>query len=142
MGTISKMSKALFLLIFVLAGCATRSPSLIKGNEIVRQIPLGISSAEVKKALGQSVVIGYQRAPENTKEFIPITLKNPYRIDILKTADGGRRYEVVFYLTPLKYADGRITDDELTPFIFEEDRLVGQGWDFLQRLKKDQDRLD
>ncbi len=136
------MRETIFLfLTFVLAGCATRSPSFIKGNEIVRQIPLGISSAEVKKALGQSVVIGYQRSPENTKEFLPITLKNPYRIDILKTADH-RQYEVVFYLTHLKHADGLITDDELTPFVFEKDRLVGKGWNFLRHLKKNQNPPD
>jgi hypothetical protein len=131
------MRKAfLVLLTFILSGCAARSPSLIKGDQIIGQIPLGFSSKEVKNVLGQGVVIGYKRAGEDTKEFVPITLKNPYRIDILKTADR-RTFEVVFYLTRIKHADGRITDDELVPFIFEDDRLVGKGWNFLERLKKD-----
>ena len=135
------MRKAVVILLtFILSGCATRSPSLIKGNQVVRQIPLGVSSREVKNVLGQSVVIGYKRADENTKEFIPITLKNPYRIDILKTSD--RIFEIVFYLTRIKNADGRITDDELMPFVFEDDRLIGKGWNFLKRLKKNQDRPD
>lgn len=32
-------------------------------------------------------------------------------------------------------ADGAVSEDELTPLVFEKDVLVGNGWNFLNQLR-------
>ena len=41
-------------------------------------------------------------------------------------------FEVIYYVTDVKNDDGAITDDELTPLVFDEGNLIGWGWSFLQ----------
>lgn len=60
-------------------------------------------------------------------------IDNPYRSEWVATKDG-RRYEVLYYYTEIKERDDRITDDELTPLIFEDGKLVGWGYEVLRRL--------
>ena len=43
----------------------------------------------------------------------------------------GHVYEVYFYYTDCKMDDKAITDDELTPVVFEENKVVGWGIEFL-----------
>ena len=62
-------------------------------------------------------------------------IDNPYRTETLKGANG-HTYDVLYYYTDLKERDDKITDDELTPVIFEAGKLVGWGYDTLNRLTK------
>jgi hypothetical protein len=45
----------------------------------------------------------------------------------------GRTYEVWYYYTDLKQRDDKISDDELTPLVFDEEKLIGWGYPFLNR---------
>ena len=96
----------------------------------------GMSPQEVKAVLNDKVVTGYDLVNSKKQIFTPITLKNPYREETLKSGD--KTYEVAYYFTSIKKQDGMITDDELTPLVFENSRLIGQGWTFLNALKKEQ----
>lgn len=60
-------------------------------------------------------------------------IDNPYR-DETVTAKDGKRYEVLYYYTDMKQRDDKITDDELTPLIFQDGKLVGWGDSALKRL--------
>lgn len=60
-------------------------------------------------------------------------IDNPYR-DETVTAKDGKSYEVLYYYTDMKQRDDKITDDELTPLIFQDRKLVGWGDSALQRL--------
>lgn len=40
---------------------------------------------------------------------------------------------VWYYYTDRRWADGAITNDECTPVVFENDRVVGWGHDFLKQ---------
>jgi hypothetical protein len=40
--------------------------------------------------------------------------------------------EILFYYTD-RQADGGITNDELTPLVFERGELVGWGWSYLDQ---------
>jgi len=64
-----------------------------------------------------------------------VKIENPYLMETFQRGDR-RILKVVFYYTELKEADGRITANELTPFIFEQDFLIGWGWDFLNKNAK------
>lgn len=63
-------------------------------------------------------------------------IDNPYRSETV-TGKDGRTYEVLYYYTDLKQQDDKITDDELTPVVFQGGKLVGVGYDALHaRLQR------
>ena len=53
---------------------------------------------------------------------------NPYRSSAFSRDT--LAIEVIYYWTDLKRADGAVTDDELTPLVFFDNKLAGWGWDF------------
>lgn len=59
------------------------------------------------------------------------SIDNPYKRE-LKTR-GNRQFEVLYYYTHVKERDRKITEDELTPVVLENDRLIGWGWDFFEK---------
>jgi hypothetical protein len=59
---------------------------------------------------------------------IDIAVPNPYRSEIKKV--GNKNYEILFYYTDIRKQDGAITDDELTPLVLEDGKLIGWGWFF------------
>ncbi len=127
----------------IVGGCATKPSSLGRPMIDIHTIQVGMSHQEVKKILGDKVVTGYEIAnpavpaggsSDQLSQSKPITLKNPFRVEIYRTDD--KVCEVAFYFTTLKQQDGVITDDELTPLVFANDRLIGRGWQFYKNFKK------
>lgn len=49
----------------------------------------------------------------------------PYRSEILQGKN--KTFEVVYYVTDVKKDDNAIIDDELTPFVFDNGKLIGWG---------------
>ncbi len=117
-----------------LTGCMVTTTPLVKGLTNVREVELGMLKEEVQKMMGTEVVIGYDRSDNQSATFAPVTVKNPIRSENLKAQ--GKTYEVIYYFTQINDADGTINDDELTPMVFEKNKLIGKGWDFLSDLKK------
>lgn len=106
--------------------------SVIKEISNTRKIVPGMSKQEVIDIMGEEIIIGYERDINKTEEFTPITQKNPYRSETMQGK--GKKFEISYYFTQIKQADGLISDDELTPFVFEKDKLIGKGWVFLNNL--------
>lgn len=61
--------------------------------------------------------------------------KNPMREEDVR-GDDGRDYNVLFYYTDLHTRDDKITDDELTPVVLANGKVVGIGYPFLGSLRK------
>ena len=59
-------------------------------------------------------------------------IDNPYRTEVL-TGKDGKTYEVLYYYTDLNARDDKITDDELTPVVLQDGKLVGWGYPFLNQ---------
>jgi hypothetical protein len=57
-------------------------------------------------------------------------IDNPYKRELIKS--GERQFEILYYYTHVKKKDRKITDDELTPLVFENEKLIGWGWDFFE----------
>ena len=105
--------------------------------QAIEQLPLGLSRAEVEEKFDTSVVVGYETetpaASEASAKVKSITIQNPYKTQTIEKKN--KRYEVDYYLTHIYQADGVISDDELTPLVFGNGRLVGKGRVFLDKLR-------
>lgn len=137
------MKKAVVLSLFLLAfwGCAaTDQKSYSQLNMAsrrflsLRQIYVGMTRQEVEGVLGNQVIIGYEIHDEETGQYAPMTVKNPYRQE--QIVDGDKVYEIDYYFVGINAADGQITDDELSPLVFVKNQLMGYGWDYLDKKVK------
>jgi hypothetical protein len=120
------------LLIVFIASCASHPKANIDAflsmdqvrntnRDNLARLSVGMSKSQVLKVMGARTV-----------ETELMAIKNPYRVETLKASDG-KTYEIVSYYTDIKKTDGTITDDELTPLVFEAGKLIGWGWSFLNQ---------
>jgi hypothetical protein len=62
-------------------------------------------------------------------------INSPYRSET--TTHNGINYEIHFFYTDTKKSDNSITDDELTPVVYLNGKVVGYGWSYLkENIKK------
>ncbi|MDP8212832.1 MAG: DUF3192 domain-containing protein [Candidatus Zapsychrus exili] len=109
---------------------------VLKSTEFthIAQIKNGMSKETVFDIMGSKVVIGYKESETFENTFEPIVVTNPHRSEVLKGKN--KVYDVVYYFTSVKNSDGKVSDDELTPLVFQGDRFVGKGWKYLSKLKR------
>ena len=100
-------------------------------NQFYR-VNLGSSPKEVNEILGYKINIGFQK-DEKDGDFKAIEIDNPYKSVSISVKE--KTYKVDYYFKKINKADGVISDDELMPFVFENDRLIGKGADYLFRVK-------
>lgn len=120
----------LVFIVFFLSACAG-SPyatwSLRNALEEVRsenrtnllKLQVGMTKTEVLQIMGTQEDklwggVGY-----------PQRISNPFRAETLEGKDG--TLEVLYYYTDLQKQDGAVTDDELTPLVLKNNKLVGWG---------------
>ncbi|MGB0433790.1 MAG: DUF3192 domain-containing protein [bacterium] len=70
-----------------------------------------------------------------SRQQVLTVMKRPYRSETLSLSNG-KRLELLYYHTDLKTPDGAVTDDELTPVVLIEDKVIGWGWILVQRFKE------
>lgn len=125
----------LFVMIMLVSGCATMSDVINPNREALMKLSVGMAKEEVIKIMGKDTrtaykhpaminILSYGMAAESQK------ISNPYRSGILQGKD--KTFEVLYYVTDDKTGKGVITDDCLTPLVFDNGRLMGWGWSFLQ----------
>jgi len=68
--------------------------------------------------------------PVQKRVILGMLIQNPFRTETRRTHDGEDQL-LIFYYTDRKRADSAITDDELTPLVFSQGKLIGWGWSFL-----------
>lgn len=142
------MSKLLPILIcLLLVGCISISDEEVildtmtevpKGTTrrfiSLRQIRKGMTRKEVASILSDKVVVGYELIEPISGQYKPIVVNNPYRSEAVKR--GSASYHVDYYLEKIKIQDSIVSDEELMPLVFRDDKLVGEGWDFLKKKIK------
>ncbi len=131
----------LFPLIF--SGCAvalTQPPAPPQGAQkvfatydIVNMVRQGMTAQDVRKLLPESIVIGFEVLQAGGQPK-PITVPNPYKKDQWQSER--RQWSADYYLTHIARADGVITDDELMPVVFLDEKVAGKGWEYLNQTKK------
>lgn len=127
------------MILFFLVGCATVEPGApsLTVHKLTKedQIQVGMTTSEVANIMGDHLVIGYDQTEDPVEPFKPVLLKNPVRSEILRSDT--KTFDIAFYYTLVKVADGTISDDELTPLVFQNDQFLGRGWDFLEKIKQE-----
>ena len=71
-----------------------------------------------------------------SRQQVLTVMKRPYRSETLILSNG-KRLELLYYHTDLKTPDGAVTDDELTPVVLIEDKVIGWGWILVRRFKEE-----
>ena len=113
-------------ILLVLAGCSNfylESSDLLRAQnkEYVQKLSTGMRKDVAKEIMGTDPAKG-----------LFMWIDNPYRTETL-TGKDGKVYEVLYYYTDLKQRDDKITDDELTPLVFQDGKLIGWGYPFLDQ---------
>ncbi|MFA5088306.1 MAG: DUF3192 domain-containing protein [Candidatus Omnitrophota bacterium] len=133
-------TRALFLAVvvfavFLLPACETSRKEITLqdvrewNRKNIRNISLGMSKSfvlEVMEEWDMPVADSFQYK----------SISNPFRVEMI-TGPARQSWEVLYYYVEDKNKDGLITDDELVPFVFENDQLIGWGGDFLEGPKGD-----
>lgn len=117
------MKKLVYLLglVMLVSGCATLDSIRTENRQNLLKLSIGMSKQEVMNIMGGKSTHDYGA---NT------TINNPYRSEILQGKD--KTFEVWYYYTDMKKWDDAITDDELTPLVFDNGKLIGWGQSFLK----------
>jgi len=119
------MKRVLVLLLCLgLCGCYTLANFRTDNRRNLLKLSIGMMKQEVLNIMGNKYA-----------EDGIITANNPYRSEILQGKD--KTFEVLYYYTDIKNFDAwrgmkGIADDELTPLVFDNGKLIGWGQSFLQ----------
>lgn len=106
----------------LLGGCATVEGVRAKNRESLQRLSLGMPKADVLRVMGTRTVQTYDALASGEK------ITNPWRLEMYEAA--GATWEILYYYTDIKRADGAISDDELTPIVLKDGHLVGWGWSY------------
>jgi len=99
-----------------------------------QKIKKGQTREEVARIWGSEVVIGYELTDPASRHYRTIVAANPYRSETV--TKGKKVFVIDYYLEGIKTPDAQVTNDELLPLVFRDDKLIGMGWDFLTRKIK------
>jgi hypothetical protein len=129
------MRNFLFCIALLAPGC---SPLIIDPLEQMRsansrnlqRVSVGHTRFEVES------IMGSERAGGGLPEVVfgriqYLQARNPMREEPVVGSDGAE-YLVLFYYTDLRTKDDKITDDELTPVVLRDGKVVGVGYAFLR----------
>jgi len=130
-----------FLLAMSLVGCTSLDSIRTKNREGLSRLTVGMTKDKVFEVMGSKTITARRRVifPSDadirrmervSESEAARRINNPYRVETLKGKDG-QIHDVLFYYTDLKKHDGAITDDELTPIVLKDGKVVGWGWGFL-----------
>ncbi|TRZ93764.1 DUF3192 domain-containing protein [bacterium] len=117
----------------LLYGCATTKISNLATDNRMNlvRLSLGMSKEKALDIMG-SRSAEYICDVESSGPGAKMKLSNPYRAETFQVA--GKILEVVYYITDLKHDNCKIDNEELTPLVFEDSKLIGWGNNFLPEV--------
>jgi hypothetical protein len=123
---------AVVSVLFVLvAGCTSSLDRVRTANRRnLLKLSVGMTKEEATAIMGHKSGGGIFGEP---------TVNSPYKSEILQGEE--RTFEVLYYYTDVKKVayivnPATITDNELTPLVFDNGKLIGWGVSFLEDVKK------
>ena len=117
--------KTIFLItttLFIFAGCTTAGAiknDIAKDNrKSLMKIEVGMTKKQIINIFGEA---------DNDR------FSNPFKREV-KTLSNGKIQEALFFITSV-IPDGLDTDDEMTPVILIDNKVIGWGWSFYKESK-------
>lgn len=104
-------------IIISLSACSNYSSSRAENRENIARLNLGMSKEQVMVIMGN-----------NTASGLGETISNPYKREFIKTKNGNT-LEVLYYYT--EQIGDKNWEMGMTPVSFEQGKVVGIGWRFL-----------
>ena len=98
------------------------------------KLTIGMSRNEVQETLGDDVVIGYEKNEKN-EGWTELVLNQPHRQETIQIS-GGQEYVITYYFSRVFKEDGVVSNEELVPLIFLDEKLKAVGWFELDKLKE------
>jgi hypothetical protein len=124
-----KSKKILLIVILIQSLLVSCGPTLemiqSTNRSNLNKISLGMTKSEVLNIMGTKTISSFEGS----------IINSPYRSET--TTHNGINYEIHFFYTDTKKSDNSITDDELTPVVYLNGKVVGYGWSYLkENIKK------
>jgi hypothetical protein len=130
-GVIMRKAAVVCVVFVLVAGCTSSLDRVRTANRRnLLKLSVGMTKEQVLATMGHKSGGGWFGEPK---------VNSPYKSEILPGKD--RTFEVLYYYTDVKSAiyianPATVTDDELTPLVFDNGKLIGWGADFLEDIKK------
>lgn len=125
-----KILLVLLCLFLNVNNCAPTSDAVRAENRSnLLKLSIGMTKENVIKIMGNKTITTIIK-DGTFFGTLGTVINNPFRSEILRGKD--KVFEVIYYYTDKKKADSAITDDELTPLVFDNGILMGWGWRFLE----------
>lgn len=139
-----KRPVVLAMMVISLYGCSQVQVRDVRATNAsnLRKLQIGMSKGKVLEIMGTGTEkvkeeVYYQGFLAGYRE---VEVQNPYRTEIKKI--GNRTYEVLYYYANVfgmrmgywdaSYRERKVTDNVLTPLVFEGNTLIGWGWEFVR----------
>ncbi|TEW53079.1 DUF3192 domain-containing protein [Psychromonas sp. RZ22] len=110
--------KVILILIsaLIIAGCSAMQidAGISKYDTVADQIELGMTKQEALAVLSPT----QESIPKSNRKRPEKYIKNDVKVEI-------------YYMRSARQPDGLTTDDEFTPYLFNDGKLVGIGWQVL-----------
>ena len=87
---------------------------------------------ELEIGMYENVVLMIMGSKTIKIESAPFTIENPFKTEIY--SNDIDVYKILYFYTDLVKRDGFITDEELTPIIFKNNKLIGWGRDVWKKI--------
>ncbi len=129
-----KFRIAVASLVVAAAGCSTLFMDPLEqfradNKQNLGKLAVGMTRLEVESVMGNARAGG--GLPEVAFGRVQyLAVRNPMRVENVMASDGSD-YVVLFYYTDVRTKDDKVTDDELTPVAFRDNRVAGIGYGFL-----------
>ncbi len=120
-----------FLSVSLVTGCASFDAITTQNRTRLNQLSVGMNKPQVLSVMGTETI---------KTGGSPEIVTNPYKSETFRN-QSGKTHEVLFYYTDVKRRDGVVTDDELTPLVLEDGKLIGWGNSFFSDVKKVEVRI-
>jgi hypothetical protein len=130
-GVIMRKAAIVFVVFVLIAGCTSSLDRVRAANrQNLLKLSVGMSKEQALATMGHKSGGGRFGEP---------TVNSPYKSEILPGTN--KTFEVLYYYTDVESTvytanPATVTDDELTPLVFDNGKLIGWGADFLEDIKK------
>ena len=95
---------------------------------------------ELEIGMNENVVLMMMESKTFKIESAPFTIENPFKTEIY--SNDVDVYKILYFYTDLVKRDGFITDEELTPIIFKNNKLIGWGRGVWKKIIKAKEFVD